>query len=261
MNSALDNCIYGIMRYRLNKTPDESFVSKYSERWREYVLAKEAARKSATGEVVWRANFGRFVKDAEWGDVVVDVFNCWYPCNDLDPRYVRWQRINSERSGGYAQQITSIGKKLFGGMGWSIPRGVLVPGRRYRFTGWAKCSGGPDRMPLVLCSVYSGRKRPEWDPFSDCEFTRENPTYDSYSPISVPFTAGNDTTYVYVWVMSEELTSDESVSLMVDEAYVTDDGAPLPNWDHTLDKFESDSPMILLPTGVYLETMFKGPNS
>ena len=260
MGTTLDNCIYGIMRYRLGKMSDESFVSEYAARWQEYASAREASREAATGEIVWRAKLDRFVKDAEWGDVAVGAFNCWYPCNDLDPKHVRWQRTNSERIGGYAQQITSSGARLFGGMGWSIPKDVLVPGRRYRFTGWVKCSGGPDRMPLVLCSVYSGRKRPEWDPFSDCEFTRENPTYDSYSPVSVAFTAGNDVTYVYVWAMSDEIAPDESVSLAVDEAYVTDDGLPLPKWDHMLERFEGDPYMILLPTGVYLETMFNKPS-
>lgn len=257
LGDVLDNCIHGIMRYRLRKTPDEEFVAHYAREWDSYIAGRASAREAATDQVVWRADFGRFVRDVEWGEVAVGAYNCWYPCNDPSPDHVGWSRAISDRTGGGAQRVASRGVRLFGGMGWTIPRGALLPGRRYRFTAWARCEGGPDRMPLVLCSAYSGRPRPAWDPFSECEFTRENPTYDGYSPTSVCFTAGSDETHVYVWTMGSEIRPDEEVSLVVDQAEVSDAGLPLPKWDPALDSFEGDQFMVLLPTGVYLETMFR----
>ena len=253
--AALDNCINGIVDYRLRKLPDELGVRALAEAWSSYVRRREAARDAATDEVVWRADLDRVVRDAEWGRMAVGVFNCWYPGNDFDPAHQQWSSITSERTGRGAQRITSTGVRLFGGMGWRVPRNVLLPGRRYRFTAWTRCDGAPGKTHLVLCSAYSGRERPNWDPFSECEFTRENPTCDNYSPVTVCFTANGETTYVYVWMMGAELSSDESVSLTVDEAVVSDAGLPFPRWDPSLDAFEGDPYMILLPTGVYLETM------
>lgn len=251
-----DNCIHGIARYRLRRMPDEDAVRALTEAWSEYDSARAAARSAATGEVMWRADLGRFVRDVEWGEIVGGAFNCWYPCNEFDPAHQQWRRARSERTLRDAQEIVSTGARLFGGMGWTIPRGTLVPGRRYRFNASVKCAGGPSRMPLVMCSAYAGRKRPQWDPFTGCEFTRENPTFDSFSRISVAFTASADTNRVYVWAMGSEIGAGESVSIAVDEAQVTNDGLPLPDWDPALDSYDTQSDMLLLPTAVYLETMF-----
>ncbi len=253
---ALDGCIHGIMRYRIGKTPDKALLSAYEREWRRYSEERAAARAAATNEVVWRADLRRFFRDVEWGEMAVGVSNCWYPCNDFDPARQQWRVVSSERTGGSAQEIVSRGARLFGGMGWEIEKGLLTPGRRYRLTAWVKCSGGPEDVPLVLASAYSGKPRPNWDPFTDCDFTRENPTHDSYSPVSVAFTASAESTYLYVWAMSRDLAAGETVAISVDEAVVTDDGLPPPAWDSALDAFEGDRYMILLPTAAYLETMF-----
>ncbi len=249
--AALDNCIDGIMDYRLGKLPDESLVRELADAWSGYARQRQAAREAATNEAVWRADLDRVVRDAEWGRMAVGAFNCWYPCNDFHPSNQQWSSITSERTGRTAQQITSAGARLFGGMGWQVPRNALVRGRRYRFTAWTKCAGAPGKVPLVLCSAYSGRQKPCWDPFTSCEFTRENPTQD-YAPISVCFMAGGEATYVYVWTMGADLGAGESVSLLVDEAVVSDAGLPFPQLGASLDAYEGDPYMILLPTGAYL---------
>lgn len=251
-----DNCIFGLMRYRIRKLPDEWGIREYASAWKAYSAARDAAISRATGEVVWRADFGRFVKDVEWGEVVPDAFNCWYPCNEFDPACQQWRKCESDRTCSPAQEIVSCGAKLFGGMGWSIPGGVLIPGRRYRFSASVKCKGDLQSMPLVMCSAYAGKKRPTWDPFSECNFSRENSSFEQFSEVSVTFTASREANYVYVWAMGSEIGADQSVSLIVDEASISDAGAPLPKWDHKLDDFDSQTDMLLLPTGIYLEEMF-----
>lgn len=253
---SLDKCIYGIMRNRLSKLPDENYVRAYAKVWRKYTAARESARAAATGAVVWEADFSRFVKDVEWGEVIPDAFNCWYPENEFKPGVHKWQKAQSERTGICAQEITSTGAKLFGGLGWNIPRGALIPGRRYRFTAYVKCIGNGNTVPLVMCSAYGGKKRVLWDPFSDCEFTRENPKYGSYLKTSVYFTASSSMNNVYVWIHGQDLKEDESVSIIVDEASITDAGLPLPEWDPEIDAFENEHDMLMAPPGAYLETMF-----
>lgn len=253
LGDAVGNCIHGIMRYRLLKTPDAEFVRRFAGTWNDYLLRREAARAAATGEVMWRAGFERFVNDVEWGEVAPGAVNCWYPCNDFDPAHQQWRRATSARTGGSAQQITSRGAKLFGGMGWTVSRGTLAPGRRYRFTASVSCSGNTSNMPLLIASAWSGKKRDEWDPFTGCVMTRENPTYDSYSEISVAFTAGSGESRVYVWTAGREIGPGETVSITVDEAKITDAGLSLPDWDPALDSYDAEPYMSMLPTAVYLE--------
>jgi len=253
----LDNCIHGIMQYRLSKLPKQARVREIVNAWTDYKLSAADARDTATDEAVWAADFDLFVKDVDWGELVPDAFNCYYPCNDFDPKHQQWRRAESRRTHGSAQEIVSTGAKLFGGMGWSIPANTLVPGRQYRFTASVKCTGGPEKMPLILCSAYSGRPRPTWDPFSGCQFTRENPTFDSFSELSVNFTASDQANHVYVWAMGEDLDEGQSASIIADEARIQDAGDPLPKWDSSLDAFETEHDMMLLPTAAYLETMFK----
>lgn len=251
--AALDTCIDGAMRYRFRKAPDEAFIEAYADAWKQYVAARRSARAEATGELMWRADLSRFVRDVEWGEVAPGASNCWYPCNDFVPGRQRWVKSKSTRTGGNAQEIVSQGVRLFGGMGWIIPSGTLLPGRRYRFAASVRCTGGPEKIPLVMCSAYAGKKHEEWDPFTDAEFTRENPTFDGFSEVSVPFTASAETNCVYVWTMGAELTEGECASLIVDEATITDAGLPLPNWDRAYDDFDTQTDMLLIPPGLYLE--------
>ena len=252
---ALDTCLRGLMRFRLRKAPDLAFVGALERVWRDYEAARRSARRAATGEVVWAAAFDRFVDDPVWGRRTPDVFACWYPCNDLDPTHHRWDETRSVSSGGAAQRIFSSGARLLGGMGWSIPRGVLTPGRRYRFTARVRGSGTPQSLPLVLCSAYAGRSRPEWDPFTGCEFTRENPSFGSFSEVSTRFVAAARTNRVYTWAMSSDIGESDMVGIEVDSAWITDAGKPLPQWDRSLDRFDSQPDMLLLPVGMYMEEM------
>lgn len=255
--NALDACLHGLMRFRLRRTPDRAFVRALAREWRDYENARRDAGRAATNEMVWAASFDRFVDDPLWGRRTPDVFGCWYPCNDLNPARHRWDETASERTGGAAQRIISIGARLFGGMGWTIPRGVLTPGRRYRFTAQVRGSGAPESLPLVLCSAYAGRSRPEWDPFTGCEFTRENPSFGSFSEVSTTFVASARTNRVYVWAMGSDTGESDVVGIEVDSALVTDAGEPMPQWGRSLARFDSQPDMLLLPVGLYMEEMLR----
>lgn len=255
----LDACLHGIMQFRLRRTPDPELVRSLAEIWSAYVAGRDAARRAATGETVWRADFSRFVDDPLWGRKTPDTFCCWYPCNDPDPACHRWEIGLSERTGAACQRITVSGRPLLGGMGWNVPADALVSGRRYRFTARVRCSGEPERVSLVLCSAYAGKNRPDWDPFTGCEFTRENPSFGEFSEVSTTFVASKNTNRVFVWLMCRDLSPGTSVSFEVDEAVITDAGEPLPRWKNPLERIENQTDMILLPTGHYLEEMFPSP--
>ena len=254
VGDALDTCIRGIMRYRLSKAPDEPFASAYADAWKIYSDLRDRNRRAATGDVLWRADFSRFVKDVERGEVTVDAVNCRPPGFDPNPERAQWFADTSERTGGGAQGIVSRGAARVGGMGWVVPSGTLIPGRRYRFSASVKRSGDPRNLPVVVCSAYGGKPRPVWDALTGCEFTRENLTFGSYSTISALFTASREMNCVYVWGAGSEIGPGESVSLVVDEAVITDAGIPIPVWDPNSDvrSFERDQDMILLPTAHYL---------
>lgn len=254
LGSQLDNSIYGLMQNWIHIQPDDTDLRNYTEAWKSYNTAREAARKSATGKAVWSADFSRFKNSDDWGEMADAAFNCWYPMNDFKIGCQIWKKVTSERTGSNAQEIVSKGVKLFGGMGWTIPEGILVPGRSYRFTASVKCTGNSDTMPLVLASAYTGEKRPVWDPASGCVSTRENPTFDSFSKVSVVFTAASNMNNVYVWTMGRDIAQNNSVSLIVDEAVITDAGNPLPEWNRSQSSYDN-SDMSLLPLGLYLETM------
>ena len=247
LGDALDNCIRGIARYRLSKTRDAAFARAYGDRWRAYSDGRTHAREAATGDAAWTAQFGRFAKDAELGEVAIGAFASHPPGRDPGPRDVQWAAVTSERTGGGAQEIAFRGGSAAGGIGWAIPEGMLTSGRRCRFTASVRCSGDPRALPAIVCSVYAGSRRREWDPITDCEFTRENPTVDSYSNVSVCFTASREAHYVYVWTPTEG-----PASMAVDEAVVVDAGRPLPDWSPALDAFDRDPDLIVLVTAGYL---------
>lgn len=255
--SQLDNCIHGIMGYRVNNQIDDAYIRAYDKAWNEYDSARDAALKTATGTMVWRADLSRFINDPTWGEMASGAFNCWYPVNDFQPGKQVWRKAASERTGLGAQEIVSKGVKLFGGMGWTVPEGLLTPGRAYRFTAFVKCTGTPENMPIVLASAYTGEKRPVWDPASGCKATRENPSFDSFTKVSVVFTAVEGMNNVYIWSMGKDITDEESVSLIVDEAFITDTGNPLPQWQYGPQAYDQPD-MSLLPTGIYLEAIFPG---
>jgi hypothetical protein len=247
LGDALDNCIRGIVRYRLSKTPDVDFARAYADRWRAYAEGRTRAREAATGETAWRAQFSHSVKDAELGEVAIGAFPCRPPGRDAAPPNVQWTAVTSERTGGGAQEIVFRGDSVAGGIGWGIPEGTLTPGRRYRFAASVRCSGDPRSLPHVVCSARAGTRRLESDPISDCEFTRENPTFDAYSDLSVCFTASREAHYVYVW-----LPEDGPDAMTVDEAVVTDAGRPSPVWAPVLDAFDRDPDLIILASAAYL---------
>lgn len=256
LGESLDKCIYGTERFRMSKMLSPSEVEQFVSTWRAYDQAREAARASATGNVMWRADFSRFFKDVEWGEVLPDAFNCWYPSNEFSHENVQWQKTISERTGEPAPRMVSRDVPMFGGMGWNIPRGTLTPGRRYVFKASVKCEGGPDRVPLVLGSAFAGKKRVNWNPFDECVFSRENPTFDSFSQIEVPFVASNSVNNVYVWIQPDMQARGGVMSLTVDEAAIVDGGPAYPEWDPSIEAFEAEHDMLLQPTGYYLERMF-----
>lgn len=256
LGDGMDKCIQGLERFRLSKLLSPAEVEKFISVWRAYDQDRATCRAAATGNLMWQADFNRFFKDVEWGEVLPDAFNCWYPCNEFDSKHVQWCKTVSERTGKPAPQMVSTGAPMFGGMGWSIPKGTLTPGRRYVFKASVKCEGGPDRVPLVLASAYAGKKRANWNPFNECVFTRENPTFDSFSEIEVPFVASNSANYVYVWAQPNMEAKGDMMSLTVDEARVVDGGPAYPVWDPGIEAFEAELDMILQPTGYYLEKMF-----
>lgn len=259
--SELDNSIHGLMGLLIRSRADDADIRAYEKAWKEYDAARESARRTVTDKVVWRADLSKTSTDPVWGEMSEGAINCWYPMNDFEPGRQVWRKTVSERTGSDAREISSRGVRLFGGMGWIIPQGTLVPGKYYRFTASAKCTGTPETMPILVASSYSGTKRDGWDPASGCLLGRENPTFDSFSEVSIPFTASKDMNSVYVWTMGKEIAENASVSLIVDEARITDEGEPLPNWNPRVQPYNQPQDMVLLPVGLYLEAMFPARRS
>jgi len=246
---AFEDCIRGIVRFRLARTPDESFARAYAGTWRNYVGARERVRDAATGETAWRAQLDHFVKDTDLGEVAVGALDYQPAERSASSGSVRWVAASSERTGGGAQRIDFVGGPVVGGMGWSIPAGALTPGMRYRFAASVRCSGDTQTLPLVFCSA---------DGESAAEFTRESPTFGSYSIVSICFTAAAEANTVWVWSFDHSSSSGLRMrgaalaSITVDEAMIADAGRPLPPWDPALDAFERHQDMILLPTAEWL---------
>jgi hypothetical protein len=84
---------------------------------------------------------------------------------------------------------------------------------------------------MMFASAYAGQPRPTWDPFTDCEFTRENPCVEGECVIEAPFVASDKANNVYVWARAEGKPVGESVSLIIRGPEILDDGLPRPAWE------------------------------
>ena len=84
---------------------------------------------------------------------------------------------------------------------------------------------------MMFASAYAGEPRPTWDPFTDCEFTRENPCVGGDCALEASFCASPEANHVYVWARAEGIPAGETVSLVIREAEILDDGLPRPIWE------------------------------
>jgi len=246
---ALDRCIAGAMRFRLQRTAEKAIAQACFIAWDEHRLAMREASHASSGSRIWSADFNRFIKDVDWGEVSGGAFPCQVPRDDLYPMNIKLVRAISERTGLNAQEVTLVGDNR-GGIGWSVPWHALAPGRRYRFSASVKCSC--DSIPPILfCSAYSGRQKEASDPVNNCELTRENAMPGSYTELAVDFTAAGESNYIYVWAVGEY----GQISLTVDKATITDAGLPLPQWTPMFEAFDPEPDMMLFASGSYLDSM------
>lgn len=224
----LENCISGLVALHCSRLPSDTDLEDIKRRWRAHLSATRQAESAATGEVVWLAPICGWRTDPVWGKIPDGWFNCWYPCNDFDPAHVRWRRT------GDAIELRATGSKLFGGVGCAVPQGTLKSGRRYLMRAKLMAAEEPPglgKTRVAHASVYSGPPRPTWDPFTGCEFVKENPPVGDFGEIRAPFIAGDEDHYLYVWLQTDALAPEESVSLLVKGVEVADDGLPRPVWE------------------------------
>lgn len=257
--SVLDNCIRGLERLRISTQPKTAEVEEFKRARREWNTLLAEASKHVLDEGVWSDGFESFRADPEWGEVAEGWFNCWYPMNEPSRERIAWTRCSIEqRSGTACQKYTGTAPRVFSGIGFEVPKGVLVTGDAYRFGVWAKChesDGAKGRIDLIYASAYSGPARESWDCLTDCTIWNEGPAFGEYAKLSVPFTAAGDTNYLYVWLRADSVPEGEVVSMFLDDVELIHEGKPLPKWESPL-KYE-DWECDIMVSGLYLERMFR----
>lgn len=257
--AALDDCICGIEQFRIATEPTLLEVKEFKRAREQWTRETAEARRHMKNDRIWFDAFDQFDKDPLWGDVAKGWFNCWYPLNDPMPGHVLWVRNQrSQRSGNSCLEYTCTGPRVFSGIGFRVPKDLLIPGDSYRFEVWVKCkeSGAAKGcIDLVYISAYSGQFRDGWDCLTNCAIMNEEPSFDDYGKLSVRFTAQPDTTYLYVYLRADSVPNGETVSMFLDEAELFHEGKPLPQWKSPLKYDDWDCDVMV--TGVYLERMFR----
>lgn len=255
----LDNCIHGIQQFRIATEPTFLEVEEFKQAREQWVKETAERRRYIKNDRIWFDGFEQFDKDATWGDVARGWFNCWYPLNDPTPGQISWIcNKGAQRSGNSCLEYTCRDPKVFSGVGFRVPKGLLIPGDSYRFEVWVKCResrAAKGCIDLVYISAYSGQFRDGWDCLTNCTIMNEEPSFDDYSKLGVRFTAQADTTYLYVYLRADSIPIGETVSMFLDKAELFHEGKPLPDWKSPLKYDDWDCDVMV--TGAYLERMFR----